>query len=63
MPQLRQEKIAALMRVSVDGGGCDGYGEKLMGVKEVQKAEWTGHSDGWLEREVKKVGQFPRLMA
>lgn len=40
-----------------------GYGEELMILKEAQKVEWTGHSDGWMDKEVKKVWKLPRLMA
>lgn len=61
-PQLRQEKIAARMTVSVDRGGCDESGQKLMSLRGVQKVERIGHGDGWLDREVKKFWELPRLM-
>ena len=49
MAQLWQEKMALQIRVSVDWGGYDGYGEKQMGLKEVQKVEWRRHRDGWMD--------------
>lgn len=48
--------------MSVDRDGCDESGAKPMGLKGVQKVEWTGHGDGWLDREVKKFWELPRVM-